>query len=114
MNNEKLIFAAVAVIGYVLSHVLIGVKFPSGFDAGTVFAWVAGLGLFGFVVQFFDSVTLMDGAELQAIHNDAVNPANSTYVGNIYHNDIGRFKVGPSGYGYYPDGSNVMLGHHED
>lgn len=53
MKNEKLLFAAVAILSYGLSQALTGVKLPSGYDVGTVLAWVAGIGALGFVAQFF-------------------------------------------------------------
>jgi len=60
MKNEKLLFAAVAIIGWALSQALSGVKLPSGYDVGTVFAWASGLSVLGFCVQFFNSVSLSD------------------------------------------------------
>lgn len=56
MKNEKLLFAAVAIIGWALSHALSGIKLPSGYDVGAVLAWVAGIGALGFMVQFFNNV----------------------------------------------------------
>lgn len=58
MKNEKLLFAVVSIIGLVLSQALSGVKLPSGYDVGTVLAWVAGIGAIGFVAQFFDGLDL--------------------------------------------------------
>lgn len=63
MKNEKLLFAAVAIIGWALSHALSGVKLPSGYDVGTVLAWVAGIGGLGFAIQF------IDGAKFTSLDN---------------------------------------------
>lgn len=63
MKNEKLLFAAVAIVSYGLSQVLSGVKLPSGYDVGTVLAWVAGIGGVGFAMQ------LIDGAKFTSLEN---------------------------------------------
>lgn len=59
MKNEKLLFAAVAIVGLALSQALSGVKLPSGYDVGTVLAWVAGIGALGFVAQFFNDIDFL-------------------------------------------------------
>ena len=60
MKNEKLLFAAVAVFGLILSHLLSGVKLPSGYDLGVVFTWVSVAGLVGFVAQFMANIKYND------------------------------------------------------
>lgn len=98
MKNEKLLFAAVAIIGWALSQALSGVKLPSGYDVGTVLAWVAGIGAIGFVAQFFNSVSLSDTDEQvrphelhsdlsdhQSMFQDTEYLSENIYISSSYH-----------------------------
>ena len=94
MKNEKLLFAAVAIVGLALSQALSGVKLPSGYDVGTVLAWVAGIGALGFVAQFFNAIDLsvsdeeikrrkMDSDLLEDAYH--TNPMFNHHLTNIHH-----------------------------
>lgn len=91
MKNEKLLFAAVAIIGLALSQALSGVKLPSGYDVGTVLAWVAGIGALGFAAQFFNSVNLAECPDderdfLEEVeHSRRYSPMFNHHLTNIHH-----------------------------
>lgn len=92
MKNEKLLFAAVAIIGLALSQALSGIKLPSGYDVGTVFAWVAAIGAIGVVAQFL--IVADFGAKKTELWSDKLNddkfmnPVWDDLPHNIHHKSM--------------------------
>ena len=98
MKNEKLLFAMVAVFGLILSHLLSGVKLPSGYDLGVVFTWVSVAGLLGFVAQFFQSAQFSYNVDCDFMENDRSS----------------GYRHGIAGNGFYMHGEGTKLNQDDD